>query len=105
MRWEEIFRKKYEHTIYASYLGYITQAICNNFAPLLFLTFSGEFSLTLDKITLITTINYLVQLTVDLLSVKFIDRIGYRISIIVAHVFADCVTFWQVYRRIQCGDF
>lgn len=88
MRWEEIFRKKYEHTIYASYLGYITQAICNNFAPLLFLTFSGEFSLTLDKITLITTINYLVQLTVDLLSVKFIDRIGYRISIIAAHVFA-----------------
>lgn len=80
--------KKYEHTIYASYLGYITQAICNNFAPLLFLTFSGEFSLTLDKITLITTINYLVQLTVDLLSVKFIDRIGYRISIIAAHVFA-----------------
>lgn len=81
-------RLKYEHTIYASYLGYITQAICNNFAPLLFLTFSGEFHLTLDKITLITTINYLVQLTVDFLSVKYIDRIGYRVSIIAAHVFA-----------------
>lgn len=80
--------KKYEHTIYASYLGYITQAICNNFAPLLFLTFSGEFHLTLDKITLITTINYLVQLIVDFVSVKYIDRIGYRISIIAAHVFA-----------------
>lgn len=80
--------KKYEHTIYASYLGYITQAICNNFAPLLFLTFSGEFHLTLDKITLITTTNYLVQLTVDFLAVKYIDKIGYRISIIAAHVFA-----------------
>lgn len=80
--------KNYEHTIYASYLGYITQAICNNFAPLLFLTFSGEFELTLDKITLITTVNYLVQLTVDFLSVKFIDRIGYRVSIVAAHVFA-----------------
>ena len=80
--------KKYEHTIYASYLGYITQAISNNFAPLLFLTFSGEFNLTLDKITLITTINYLVQLIVDFLAVKFIDRIGYRISIITAHVFS-----------------
>jgi MFS family permease len=80
--------KKYEHTIYASYLGYITQAISNNFAPLLFLTFSGEFELTLDKITLITTINYLVQLTVDFLAVKYIDRIGYRISIIAAHVFS-----------------
>ena len=80
--------KKYEHTIYASYLGYITQAICNNFAPLLFLTFSGEFELTLDKITLITTTNYLVQLAVDFLAVKYIDKFGYRISIIAAHVFA-----------------
>ena len=80
--------KKYEHTIYASYLGYITQAICNNFAPLLFLTFSSEFALTLDKITLITTTNYLVQLTVDFLAVKYIDKIGYRISIVASHVFS-----------------
>lgn len=80
--------KKYEHTIYASYLGYITQAICNNFAPLLFLTFAGEFHLTLDKITFITTTNYLVQLTVDFLAVKYIDKIGYRISIIASHIFS-----------------
>lgn len=80
--------KTYEHTIYASYLGYITQAIVNNFAPLLFLTFSDEFNLTMAEITLITTINFAVQLIVDLLSAKFIDKIGYRISIISAHVFA-----------------
>ena len=80
--------KKYEHTIYASYLGYITQAICNNFAPLLFLTFASEFALTLDKITLITTTNYLVQLTVDFLAVKYIDKIGYRVSIIASHIFS-----------------
>ena len=79
--------QKYEHTIYASYLGYITQAICNNFVPLLFLTFSGEFALTLDKLALITTINYLVQLVVDFFAAKYIDRIGYRISIVAAHVF------------------
>ena len=46
----------YTHTIYASYIGYLTQAIVNNFAPLLFLTFASEFSLTLDKITLLTRI-------------------------------------------------
>ena len=80
--------KNHEHTIYASYLGYITQAICNNFAPLLFLTFSSEFHLTLDKIALITTVNYLVQLTVDFLAVKYIDRIGYRISIVASHIFS-----------------
>ena len=81
-------RQSYEHTIYASYLGYITQAIINNFAPLLFLTFSRSFSLSLDEITLITTINFAVQLTVDFLCAKFIDKIGYRTAIISAHVFS-----------------
>ncbi|OPJ59641.1 MFS transporter [Clostridium oryzae] len=79
---------QYEHTIYASYLGYITQAIINNFAPLLFLTFASSYDLTLDKITLITTINFTVQLCVDLISTKLLDRVGYRVSIICAHIFA-----------------
>ena len=65
-------KKNYIHTIYASYVGYITQAIVNNFAPLLFLTFSRQFGLTLDKITLITTINFAVQLFVDLLSANWL---------------------------------
>lgn len=78
-------RKSYEHTIYASYIGYITQAIVNNFVPLLFLTFAADYQLSLDRITLLTTANFLVQLAVDLLSAKVIDRIGYRVSIIFAH--------------------
>lgn len=81
--------KKYEHTIYASYVGYITQAIVNNFLPLLFLTMSRQYRLTLDKITLITTINFAVQLLVDLISAKFVDRIGHRVSVVAAHVFAS----------------
>lgn len=78
-------RKSYEHTIYASYIGYITQAIVNNFVPLLFLTFATDYQLSLDRITLLTTVNFLVQLAVDLVSAKVIDRIGYRVSIIFAH--------------------
>lgn len=82
-------RKSYTHTIYASYLGYITQAIVNNFAPLLFLTFMSEFEeLTMERITLITTVNFAVQLAVDALSVKVVDRVGYRPCIAVAHLFA-----------------
>lgn len=81
--------QEYSHTIYASYVGYITQAIVNNFAPLLFLTFAKDYHLTLDKITLITTVNFAVQLLVDLLSAKVIDRIGYRVSIVAAHIFAS----------------
>ena len=81
-------RKSYNHTIYASYLGYITQAIVNNFAPLLFLTFIDEFHLTMEKITLITTVNFAVQLAVDAISARVVDRIGYRPCIVAAHVFS-----------------
>ena len=81
-------RTDYGHTLNASYLGYITQAIVNNFAPLLFLTFQKTYKIPLSEITLLVTINFCVQLLVDLASAKFVDRIGYRASIVVAHVFA-----------------
>ncbi len=81
-------RKSYNHTIYASYLGYITQAIVNNFAPLLFVTFMSDFNLTMESITLITTVNFAVQLAVDAVAVKVVDRIGYRPCIMAAHVFS-----------------
>ena len=81
-------KNSYEHTIYASYLGYITQAIVNNFAPLLFLTFASTFGLSLAQITMITTINFMTQLIVDLICAKVIDRVGYRKSIVFAHITA-----------------
>lgn len=81
-------RNNYNHTIYASYVGYITQAIVNNFVPLLFLTFVADYGLSLDKITLITTINFIVQLLVDLIAVKVVDKVGYRTSLIFGHICA-----------------
>ena len=81
-------RKSYEHTIYASYVGYITQAIVNNLAPLLFLTFASTFDLSLAQITMITTINFMTQLLVDLICVKVVDKVGYRPSVIFAHICA-----------------
>lgn len=79
-------KNNYNHTIYASYIAYIVQAINNNFAPLLFLTFAADFDLSLDKITLITTINFLVQLLVDLISAKYVDKVGYRPALIFGHI-------------------
>lgn len=81
-------RQSYEHTIYASYIGYVTQAVVNNLAPLLFLTFASSYDLSLAQITMITTINFLTQLIVDLICAKVIDRIGYRVSVVFAHVCA-----------------
>lgn len=80
--------KNYKHTIYASYIGYITQAIVNNFAPLLFIMFASSYSISLDRITLLVTVNFGIQLIVDFLAAKFVDCIGCRISIVTAHVFA-----------------
>ena len=81
-------KNKYQRTISACFVGYIVQAVCNNFAPLLFLTFHGTFQIPLSRITLLITINFGIQLLVDLLSAKFVDRIGYRISIVTAHLCA-----------------
>lgn len=73
------------HTLYAAYLGYITQAIINNLPPLLFVTFQTRFDVPLSKISLLITINFLTQILVDLVSAKYVDRIGYRASMIISH--------------------
>ena len=76
----------YKATIIACFVGYIVQAIINNFVPLLFITFQNQFAIPLSRITLLVTFNFGVQLLVDLLSSLFVDRIGYRASIVLAHV-------------------
>lgn len=69
-------------------MGYIVQAIVNNFVPLLFLTFQRTYGIPLSRITILVTVNFGVQLVVDLVSVSFVDRIGYRASMVMAHVFS-----------------
>ena len=80
--------KNYQRTIYACFVGYIVQAIVNNFVPLLFLTFEGTYGIEMGRITMLITMNFGVQLVVDLLSAGFVDKIGYRISIVLAHLFS-----------------
>ena len=78
----------YRRTVRACFVGYVVQAIVNNFAPLLFLTFQSQYRIPLSKITLLITVNFGLQLTVDCASVYFIDRIGYRASALLAHFFS-----------------
>ena len=75
----------FRRTMTACYLGYVTQAIANNFAPLLFLTFQSEYGVPLSQIAALSSINFGIQLVVDFLSAKFIDRIGYRACMVAAH--------------------
>ena len=78
----------YRSTLTACYTGYVVQAVVNNFVPLLFLTFQSTYGISLSRITILITVNFLTQLTVDMLSAGFVDRAGYRASAIAAHVFA-----------------
>lgn len=81
-----IMKLNYKHTMYASFTGYIVQAIINNFIPLLFLTFQSSYNIPISKITFLVTFNFGFQLVIDFLSAGFIDKIGYRTSVIIAHV-------------------
>ncbi len=81
-------RNNFKHTMAASYFGYITQAIVNNFAPLLFVTFQNTFEISLQKIGYLVTINFCLQLVVDFIAAKVVDKIGYRICVVAAHIFS-----------------
>ena len=81
-------KNAYNKTVTACFVGYIVQAIVNNFVPLLFLTFQKTYGIPLSQITLLVTFNFGIQLLVDLLSVAFVDKIGYRATMVIAHVTA-----------------
>lgn len=83
-----MMEKGYNRTIYACFIGYIVQAIVNNFVPLLFLTFHSTYGIPMTQITLLITFNFGLQLLIDLVSVTFVDRIGYRASMVIAHICA-----------------
>ena len=76
----------YDCTMRACFTGYIVQAIVNNFVPLLFLTFQRTYHIPLQQITLLVTFNFGIQLLTDLLSVAFVDRMGYRAAMVLAHI-------------------
>ena len=79
-------QKNYRRTLIACYMGFITQAISANFAPLLFLTFHKDYNIPLGKIALISTVFFLTQLVVDLFCAHFVDRIGYRKCIVASEI-------------------
>ena len=79
-------KKNYQRTLKACYLGFITQAIVANFAPLLFLKFHADYGISLGRIALISTTFYFTQLLVDLFCARFVDKIGYRRCVVASEV-------------------
>ena len=85
-------KNKYQKTMIACYLGFITQAITANFAPLLFLTFHRTYQISLGKIAFISTAFSFTQLLIDLFCAKYVDKIGYRKSVVASGDFIRCRT-------------
>lgn len=78
--------KNYKKTKLACYLGFVTQAIAANFAPLLFLKFHTDYNISLGNIALISTSFFFTQLLIDLFCAKYVDKIGYRVCIVASEV-------------------
>ena len=86
MKGETAMKKNYQRTLKACHLGFITQAIAANFAPLLFLKFHADYGISLGRIALISTAFYFTQLVVDVFCARFVDKIGYRKSVVASEV-------------------
>ncbi len=78
----------YRSTILACYNGYITQAICINLAPLLYLTFQREFSLSVSEVGLLVAVNFATQILIDVFASHYANRLNLRVMAILAHIFA-----------------
>ena len=83
-------KNQYNKTMTACFVGYIVQAIIVNFVPLLFLTFQRQYHLPLSQITMLITFNFGVQLLVDMAAIGFVDKLGYRFCMILAHILSAC---------------
>jgi MFS family permease len=81
-------KPNYKKTLRACYLGFITQAIAANLAPLIFLKLHHDYQIPLGLIALIPTAFFFTQLLVDIFCAKFVDKIGYRVSIVTSEIFS-----------------
>lgn len=78
----------YRPTLAACYTGYVTQAAIVNMPPLLFIVFSQRFGISLDRLSLLITVNFMTQMLVDLFAGKLVPKIGYRVSAVLAGGFS-----------------
>ena len=77
----------YKSTLHACYFGYITQAIVNNIAPILFIIFQDEFKISFEMVGRLILINFGTQIAADFIAAKYADRIGHRRAVVMAHIF------------------
>ena len=75
-------------TLHACELGMVTQAAINNITPILFVVFKDNFGISYTMIAALSLLNFAVQLITDWFAIRLINRIGYRHSMVLAHIAA-----------------
>lgn len=78
----------FKHTKLACYSGYITQAVVNNFTPLLFVVFAEGLGLNLAQIASLITVNFAIQMCVDMFGARYAEQIGYRNVLVISQLTA-----------------
>lgn len=83
-------RKKltYKSTAVSCYIGFAVQAIINNFPSLLFVIFRTHLGITISQLATLVSTLFMTQLAVDIFSIKWVDKMGYRVTAVVSHVFS-----------------
>lgn len=76
----------YKHTVAASFIGYLVLSITGVFVPLLFVTFQNDYGISLEKTTLLVTLNFSTQVVFDLVAPKLIKWFGIRRTCIASHL-------------------
>ena len=96
-----MMKKNYKLTMTCCFGSYLVQSMVINFLPLLFITFHESFGIPLQQITLLVTVNFLTQLTVDFLAIFFVDKLGYKNGAILAHAFVPwALAAWHFCRKL-----
>lgn len=80
--------KSYKSTKIACYIGYVVQAIVNNFLPILFVVLQDEYKLSYEELGRLVFINFFVQLIVDMLTPSIVKKIGYKNTALISHLMA-----------------
>lgn len=81
-------KSKYTVTKITCYIGYVVQAVINNFLPILFIVFQDIYGLGYEKLARLIAVNFITQIITDFLTPKIVNKIGYRKAIILCQAAA-----------------
>lgn len=75
-----MMRSKFLGTKLACYVGYVVQAVINNFLPILFIALQDVYGLGYERLARLIIFNFASQIAVDFSAPKIVALFGYRKS-------------------------